>query len=219
MTGSDLDKHEYLITDGAVSNNQDVVNLIRSYKDHFNVHTVGIGNGASKTLVIECANAGNGSYYFVNNRAEGLQGKVIDALKKSFKPYVKFSNNEIFIEGNKYIEMPDVKSIKKKVFNGDYFTYCAIVNELADEKLKNSVDFSFTRSDNGKEERTVIDFDEHLRILEGDSIFKIIANSYINDKKIEKPKEEIIEASIKYQVPSVFTAFFAAEKLEEKYLK
>jgi ubiquitin len=58
-----------------------------------------------------------------------------------------------------------------------------------------------------------------LRILEGDSIFKIIANSYINDKGVEKSKEEIIETSIKYQVPSVLTAFFAAEKLEDKTFK
>jgi ubiquitin len=58
-----------------------------------------------------------------------------------------------------------------------------------------------------------------LRILEGDSIFKIVANSYINDEEIEKSKEEIIEASIKYQVPSMFTAFFAAEKLMDKTFK
>jgi hypothetical protein len=55
-----------------------------------------------------------------------------------------------------------------------------------------------------------------LRILEGDSIFKIIANSYINGKGVEKSKEEIIAISIKYQVPSIFTALFAAEKLEDK---
>jgi von Willebrand factor A domain-containing protein 5 len=134
-TSTDLDKHVYLITDGAVFNPQDVVNLIRSYNDDFNVHTFGIGNGASTTLVIECANAGNGRYYFVNDKAEGLQGKVIDALSKSFEPYVKFDNNEIFIEGNKYLEMPEAKSIKNKVFNGDYFTYCAIVNELTVDKL------------------------------------------------------------------------------------
>jgi hypothetical protein len=213
---TDLDKHVFLITNGAVFNPQDVVDLIRSYNDEFTVHTFGIGDAANTTLVVECANAGNGSYYFVNEMTEGLQGKVIDALRKSFEPYVKFDNNEIFIEGNKYIEMPVAKCIKNKVFNGDYFTYCAIVNELADEKLKGSVDFSFTRSDNGKEERTVIDFDEHLKILEGDSIFKIISNSYINGKGVEKSKEEIIAISIKYQVPSIFTALFAAEKLEDK---
>jgi von Willebrand factor A domain-containing protein 5 len=134
-TSTDLGKHVYLITDGAVFNPQDVIDLVRANNNHFNVHTFGIGNGASTTLVIECANAGNGRYYFVNDRADGLQGKVIDALSKSFEPYVKLDNNEIFIEGNKYIEMPKAKSIRNKIFNGDYFTYCAIVNELTADKL------------------------------------------------------------------------------------
>ncbi len=46
-----LERHIFLLTDGAVSNTQLVVDLIRKHSDTTKVHTFGIGQGVSTELV------------------------------------------------------------------------------------------------------------------------------------------------------------------------
>lgn len=48
---SNLSKHVYLITDGAVSNPDALVELILKNNEQFTVHAFGIGDGASTSLV------------------------------------------------------------------------------------------------------------------------------------------------------------------------
>ena len=68
-----LDSHVFLLTDGAVFDPQQCIDIIKKNSNHFNVHTFGIGSGACTELIIECARAGRGKYYFIDNSAEGLE--------------------------------------------------------------------------------------------------------------------------------------------------
>jgi hypothetical protein len=103
----DLEKHVYLITDGQVFNPEDVVSLIRNNNKNFTVHTFGIGNGVSTSLITDCAKAGRGKHYFVNDKAEGLQRKVIDALCKAFQPNMAFENQFLYVNGKRFAQIPE----------------------------------------------------------------------------------------------------------------
>lgn len=76
----------FLLTDGAVSNRHNVIDLIRDNSDpklqnNTKVFSFGVGSGADKTLVNESAEAGGGKSYFVQDSDESkLKIQVIRAL-------------------------------------------------------------------------------------------------------------------------------------------
>ena len=78
-TTESCERHIYLLTDGAVNNTAEVVELIRMNKYHTRVHMFGIGEGASSELIKEGAYAGDGHFYFIN-KEEDLKAKVVEAL-------------------------------------------------------------------------------------------------------------------------------------------
>jgi hypothetical protein len=82
-----LPRHIYLLTDGAVGNTQEVVNLIRLNREKCHVHTFGIGSGASTELVKDCALAGHGHFSFIM-RLDEIEQKVIEALQKDYLEYI-----------------------------------------------------------------------------------------------------------------------------------
>jgi hypothetical protein len=69
----------YLLTDGAVANTKQIVEYISKKRGTVKVHTFGIGNGVSTELVIECAKAGNGQHYFIDDLYD-IEKKVMHAL-------------------------------------------------------------------------------------------------------------------------------------------
>jgi len=207
----------YLITDGQVFNPEDVVNLIKSNNKKFTVHTFGIGSGVSTNLITECAKAGRGKHYFVNDKAEGLQRKVIDALCKAFEPSMAFDNQFLYVNGKRFLQIPEFDEMPNKLYHGDYFTYYTLVNECNSDWLEGNLDFQFTRSDNKEQGHVEVDLVENLKILEGDSIFKIIAKKHIEDLCRMGQRDHAIKNSVKYQVPCDYTSFFAAERFVNKF--
>ena len=83
----DLARCLYLLTDGAVSNTEDVVNLIKANNQNCSVNTFGIGSGADESLIKNSAKAGRGHYTFIHQLHE-IETKVIDALTKDFYEYL-----------------------------------------------------------------------------------------------------------------------------------
>ena len=210
-----LDKHVYLITDGCVFNPDDVVELINDNNKDFTVHTFGIGSGVSTTLIEECAKAGRGKHYFVNDKAEGLQEKVIDALCKAFEPSFAFDKQNLDLNATTFLELPEFEKLQNKLYHGDYITYYALVNQLESDKLEGFVDFQFTRSDDKTQDSREIDIEKTCKVIEGDSIFKLVAKQHINFLKRSFQRDQAIKFSVKYQVPCDDTAFFAAERLAD----
>ena len=78
-------KKIFLLTDGAVSNADQIIKLASENVHRASIHTFGVGHGCSKYLVREVAKAGRGSYSFVEE-ADNLKGKVIRALQKAVEP-------------------------------------------------------------------------------------------------------------------------------------
>lgn len=57
-------RNVFLLTDGQVSDEDNVINLIRRHSERKNlrVYSVGIGNGVSENLIKESAREGKGKY-------------------------------------------------------------------------------------------------------------------------------------------------------------
>ena len=75
----------FVLTDGAVMDIREVVQLARDHKNIAEVHTFGIGSGASPGLVIELAKASGGSYAFALE-GENIKAKVVNALARASRP-------------------------------------------------------------------------------------------------------------------------------------
>lgn len=60
-------KQIFLLTDGAVSDTQQVINLVSRSNKFSRVHTIGIGNGCSQSLIIGCSEKGKGHHVFIKN--------------------------------------------------------------------------------------------------------------------------------------------------------
>ncbi len=83
------------MTDGAVSNTEAIVKLIRQNSQNFTVNTFGIGSGADEILIKNCAKAGNGHYSFID-KLEEIERKVIDSLTKDFYEYLTVKNIRVY---------------------------------------------------------------------------------------------------------------------------
>lgn len=58
--------HIYLLTDGAIWDTKQVVDLVaQNCNAQQRVHTFGVGNGASEELIKQVACKGLGHYYFI----------------------------------------------------------------------------------------------------------------------------------------------------------
>ena len=57
----------FLLTDGGVSNTEVVVYMVGKNTKYARVHTIGIGNGASESLIRRCAEKGKGNSVFIQD--------------------------------------------------------------------------------------------------------------------------------------------------------
>jgi len=77
----------FVLTDGAVSNSTECVNLVSKHSRENRVFTLGIGSSADRHLVKGMARAGMGTSAFTNYN-ENISGKVIKQLKDALQPCI-----------------------------------------------------------------------------------------------------------------------------------
>ena len=207
-----LSKHIFLITDGWVYNSNLVIDLIQENNQRYTTHTFGIGDGVSTELIEECASAGLGKYYYVDERAHGLKGKIIQALEKSFDPFFYVEGRKLNVPFEKKLEYPRLKQIDK-FYHGEYSTYMAILDTSEWTKLEGEFKLRLSNSLSGEFSAVTINLAEQCKIIEGDSIFKLITKLAMDDLINKDEPDEALKLSIKYQVPWKLSSFFAAKRL------
>ena len=60
----------FLLTDGDVSNTNQVIKLVEDNIKYSRVHTIGIGSGCSSALIKGCAEKGKGKAVFITEGAD-----------------------------------------------------------------------------------------------------------------------------------------------------
>jgi len=97
--------HIYLLTDGAVYNNQPIIDLVKENchpKSEVKVHTFGVGNGADANLIKGVAFAGLGNFTFIY-RDDEIEEKVIESLCKTRLEYLLINECSILDEDENVI--------------------------------------------------------------------------------------------------------------------
>ena len=74
-----------MLTDGAVANDEQIINLVKTCAEGTKVFTLGLGSAASRHLVKGVARAGNGIPIFANLN-DDLRPRVITLLKNALAP-------------------------------------------------------------------------------------------------------------------------------------
>lgn len=75
----------FVLTDGEVSNTEEVIGLTKAHAHETRVFTLGIGNSASHHLVEGVATAGGGTSTFATDN-EPIDRKVLEQLKDAILP-------------------------------------------------------------------------------------------------------------------------------------
>ena len=77
----------FLLTDGEVSDTNQIISLVAENSKLNRVHGIGIGQGASKALIKGCAEKGRGRSVFIADN-ENVAGKVIELLQTALSPAI-----------------------------------------------------------------------------------------------------------------------------------
>ena len=153
---------------------------------------------------------------FYCNKAEGLEEIIIEALSKSFAPFMKVSEQKVDVNGELSIQSSEFTDSELRINHGDQLTYYAIVDKLTSPELEGSIKLKMFNPNDDETFEFDFDLTNQWRKIEGDSIFKLIASKRIKEFTDANDKASAISTSVKYQVPCYYTSFFAAEKLIDK---
>jgi uncharacterized protein YegL len=213
----------FVLTDGNVSNTDEVINKIREHNHSSRVHSFGIGSGASKFLVKEMATAGLGSSVMVSDNDTKIKAKIIQALKLAAKPAftdinVDWKDNEAAVG----IQVPR-EPISGNIYEEEPFNIYAILNKA--DLVRGQIELSFFNTFNQDRDRITLEIDPENIINGGDDdcVFKMAAKEEMDHLKRSNEPEDckvkdqsLLDLSLKYSVLSEKTAFFGKIKNKDK---
>ena len=192
----------FLLTDGQVSNNNEVIKLIKENARNSRVYGFGIGNQVDTGLITDSAKAGKGRAYFASN-VETLGRLVISALQHSILPCV--NSWEINWTGECY---PPTAKIGN-VYYGERCVQYILLDTLPMVHPIIKWYDNFTKNVN---QLTISTF----QVLEGDQIFKLWAKHKIELlSESNQTKGEVIQLSKEFQIPSPLTSFICVKQYSE----
>ena len=187
----DMIKHIFLLTDGEIDDKEETLNLIGSYSDKFNFHSIGIG-GCDKDLIERSALIGNGYSYFIDD-LDNLNRVIISVLEKT--------QSEIIIE----CESDQANNIEDKKLKyiklNNYFRHGIILNN----KIKT---INFKIKYNGSVKKISSKKIETKILPDGEELGKLIINNYLIENKSIDTKTKI-KLSKDYSILCSETAFYA----------
>jgi len=201
----DLPRCLYLLTDGAVSNTEDVVNLIKANNQNCSVNTFGIGSGADESLIKNSAKAGRGHYTFIHQLHE-IETKVIDALTKDFYEYLTVKELKVYDDKN--LVFKNLMPSNIDLSHGEALNIIEKLDLTPEKYVYNRMEIVI------HDPNTKRDFMESINIIEWNQADQVISKAAAFSKinSITDQKLKAIE-SIKYQILDNSTALLAYEKL------
>ena len=229
----------FLLTDGAVSNSDRVIQLVKKKAYKTRVFTLGLGSSASRHLVKGVARAGNGLALF-SNLNEDLRPKVINLLKNSLTP--SLTNVKILWNQDDCLEKSKSKP-KEKVR-----TLLGFNKPEKEETLENEdsgkvlfdgsrlLSFKIFDKDHILEKVTIVaqapdgplkvtlPISEKDRLDSGNFVHQMAARHMIQDLETntksyetsEKVKKEITDLGLLYGLATRYTSFVGVDKQTKK---
>mmetsp|Transcript_15510 Transcript_15510/g.17982 ORF Transcript_15510/g.17982 Transcript_15510/m.17982 type:complete len:858 (-) Transcript_15510:20-2593(-) len=215
-------RNVFILTDGAISNTDTVVNKIKEYNYCTRVHTFGIGSGASAYLVKETAKAGLGTSAMIPDNDPKIKEKIIQALKMASKP--AFTDIKVdWKENNGALDFQCPRApVSRYIYEEESLDIYAIFKKSA--LVESELELCFFNTFTQSKDSIVLKVDPALTITsQDDSVFKLAAKENLVHYKRTTDPEEIanttsssLALSLKYSVLSDQTAFFGKIKNKEK---
>ena len=206
-----LPRSLYLLTDGQVENRDAVVHCIAEHSKQARVHAFGIGSSVDRALIIQCARAARGTEEFIL-ASEDIKRKVVTVLKKAILPAfsdlrVTWPSGEQF-PSNRFLPVC-------------YFGECVLAF-VHFGVLKPTGSAGLRCVHTGKQQEVACDVDLNVEVKPGKNVHKLwakyamkeLTQDYVrtNDPALVKRVQEI---SIKYGVPSEYTAFLCVQENQQ----
>merc|ERR1719285_595732 len=222
-----IQRQVFLLTDGEVSNTQEVIELVKQHKDKNRIFSFGIGEGVSSELVDGVAQFGGASRILKSGEEQDeLNKHVLRALKASQSSY--YFDLDVGLAMSSENICGRVTSMGTTVFPGEFFeVFVVIRGELPPNgHLGKATLYAKTFSEaneNGK--RSVIDkkFEFEMHIFEGIDvnslpIHRVAAKRIISALKLNKENidwqerdEQMLVVSKASNVLSPVTALIAVD--------
>ncbi|BHF79401.1 von Willebrand factor A domain-containing protein 5A [Sparganum proliferum] len=241
ITGAGWHKKIIFLTDGGIGNQTEVISLVRRNAKTTRLFAIGLGDGASISLVTGVARAGGGKSAFVRNE-QRLQPVVLHILQLALQPFA--SDVELtwsITGGDGKVAMPVVTIPDQlpNLYSDSYVTVIGLVDNPKKLKLAGTVTLKFEV--NGQTYTNIANVAESelprqnasgdlrlvfhrqaakIQILElSDRHASLVKTSKVDEKEekeAERIQKKIVALSTSTNVISRFTAFVGVdpEKLD-----
>lgn len=198
------------ITDGAVANEFELMQLLNTAQKSFRLYTVGIGAAPNGYFMKKAAQFGRGSYVFIQNQNE-VQRKMSHFMTKISQPAI--SNIELILDS----QVHQLVEVYPKMIPDLYFG----------EPLQIAIKSQFPISSIQLTGDTVsapwyqqLIINEHISSKGISSLWarrkiESLLDSLVIGANKEKVKSHVIATSLNHQIISPYTSFIAVEKQRE----
>jgi len=209
----------YLLTDGEVSNSDEIIKLVKKSTNKARVFSVGIGSGISPYFIKNVGLRGEGGYEFVKD-SNHLEEKTKQMLFKMISPSLsKFKINFSPSQALSF-SRPDIEKIPYLVKNEPFKFFFFLDKETfaynKSMNVKINLDMSYLNSYSDAMQNYKIEINRNDAISD-DKLHKLAYKSIIDDNKFENKltDSQIVDISLKYQVLCDKTAFILVLKRSE----
>ena len=203
----DLPRNIFLLTDGDVENEKEVLDLIEANNSKFKIYSIGIGQYFDEHLIKNAGIIGKGNYNFCKDLKK-LNSIIASEINKCCNPFV----TDIKINCNLDIKntitnvIPNIKR-ENEIINLYYI--------IEENNIQNKIQLTMKYKDNKK-----LEYEKNYEINpvildKGDDLSKLIVCNHIR-KDYNLPQEEKIKLALKYQIFIEGTSLFAEIELNEK---
>ena len=195
------------ITDGAVANEFELMELLESAKGNFRLYTVGIGAAPNGYFMKKAAQFGRGTYVFIQNQAD-VQQKISDFMTKISQPAI--SNIELILDSQIH---QDVEVYPKKI--SDLYFGEPLQISLKSAFPITSVQLTGETVSSSWYQQLIIDDPKSSKGISSLWARRKIENlldSLVIGANKDDVKSQVINTSINHQIISPYTSFVAIEK-------
>ncbi len=203
------------ITDGAVANEFELMQLLNTAQGNFRLYTVGIGAAPNGYFMKKAAQFGRGSYVFIQNNNE-VQQKMTHFMTKISQPAI--SNINLTLESQ---VLQQVEVYPKKI--PDLYFGEPLQIALKSQFPITSVQLTGDTASTPWYQSLMIDDRESskgISSLWARRKMESLLDSLVIGANKEKVKAQVIATSLTHQIISPYTSFIAVEKrLEDSSLR
>jgi hypothetical protein len=207
-----IDGHQrrvLILTDGAIANEKEVIELVAQNKDTANVFSLGIGWAVSRHLVEGLAKAGGGTFYFVN----GLDDHLIDTVALQMQ-----QASIIPVDDFRVVVNDEPLPMGQIIYDWSVARWFHF-GKRREGEIKIHISMTLPNLKGVKiHYKNVINEGDLVVAPEGTKIIStLVAKDYISD--ITHTKDEIIAMALKRQLASKYTSFIGVMAKDKENLE